>query len=234
MKRSALSFACAAILASTSASAQGVTHVYHTWFGLFTQGPIVGRLYFQGDFHHRVYDDFSPYWSLVRPGVGVRVAPGMLVTLGYAWTPSWRAAGVSLNERVDEHRVWEQWQYELPLPRIPVKLQLRARLEQRWRPASGDDLGHRLRGMVRATIPLRGRWVLAVWDELFVTFNDTDWGQRAGFDQNRLFVGPGVWALPGTLRVELGYLHQLIRRAAHPNGDLSNHAVALNTYLSWR
>jgi hypothetical protein len=31
----------------------------------------------------------------------------------------------------------------------------------------------------------------SISDELFVNLRDTDWGARAGFDQNRLFIGPG-------------------------------------------
>lgn len=213
--------------------AQGISQAYQTWLGVFAQGPLLGRLHFQGDVHYRAYDDGTPYWVLVRPGVAWLVAPGMFVTVGYAWTPSWRAPDLAFEDRVDEHRLWEQWQLETSVADGALRVLARVRLEQRWRPDISDDVGHRLRTMLRATIPLRGPWLLAVWDELFVNFYSTRWGQRGGFDQNRFFVGPGVWVLPNGLRFELGYFNQYLRRVGHPAGDLSNHAVMLNTFVVW-
>lgn len=233
MRPSTLSLLALLLLPST-AWAQGPTHAAQTWLGVFVQGRIHGRLFVMSDLHHRMYGDFSPYWTLVRPGVGVQLAPGMFVAAGYAWTPSWRAQGLAFEDRVDEHRAWEQWQHEAPVADGALRLQARARLEQRWRPSVSDDVGHRLRLMARVTLPLGGPWLLAVWDELFVTFNDTAWGQRAGYDQNRFFAGPGVWAVRDALRFELGYFNQHLRRAGNAGGDLVNHAVMLNTYVTWR
>lgn len=221
------------LMAPALASGQGTTQAYETWLGVFAQGPIAGRLTFQGDLHYRAYADGSPHWVLVRPGIGWRIVPGMFATLGYAFTPSWRAADLGLGDAVGEHRLWQQWQHEAPLAQGAVKLQVRARLEERWRPAAGDDVGLRARLLARVTVPLSARWLVAVWDEGFVALNDTGWGQRAGFDQNRFFVGPGAWAIPARLRFELGYFNQYLHRAGDPRGDLVNHAAMLNTYLVW-
>lgn len=218
------------------AEAQTVDHEYQTWLGLFAQGPIHGRLFFQGDLHYRVYANFTPYAALVRPGVAWQLMPGMFVTLGYAWTPSWSQPDQGVEDLIDEHRLWEQWQYEFPLATGALRLQLRTRLEERWRPSVGGDTGVRFRQMVRVTVPLgaSGRWVLAAWDELFFGLNDTDWRQRQGFDQNRAFGGVGYWFVPGALRVEAGYFNQYVQRPGNPAGDLSNHALMVNTYVSWR
>ncbi|MDP1821798.1 MAG: hypothetical protein Q8L48_01080 [Archangium sp.] len=53
--------------------------------------------------------------------------------------------------------------------------------------ASAQDLAHEPHGVVRRapTAPIRPFMVVA-WDEVFLAFNDTRFGQRAGFDQNRL------------------------------------------------
>jgi len=224
----------ATALLPLGARAQNVENAYQTWLGLFAQGPIAGRVYFQGDLHYRAYADFSPYWVLVRPGIGYSIMPGMFATVGYAWTPSWRAPDLAFEDRVDEHRIWEQWQYEFPLAGGALKLQLRTRLEERLRPDVGSDLGLRGRQMVRVTVPCAAHWFLAAWDELFIAFNNTDWKQHAGFDQNRLFVGAGVWAVPSTLRLEVGYFNQYLHRYNNPAGDLANHALMVNTYVSWR
>ena len=58
--------------------------------------------------------------------------------------------------------------------------------------------------------------------------------QRAGFDQNRLFVGWAFAAVPGNLRFELGYFQQWIRRPNTPAGDALNHAAMLNAFVNWR
>lgn len=219
-------------LRPAAASAQNVDHAYQSWLGVFAQGPIAGRLFFQGDAHFRVYSDFSPFIAIVRPGIAYQLMPGMFVSAGYAWTPSWPRPGMGVGDFVDEHRAWEQWQYELPLAGGALRLQLRTRFEQRWRPAVNGDTGLRLRQMVRVTVPLTDRWLLAVWDELFVGLTDAGW-QRAGLDQNRVFGGVGYWAVPGRFRVEAGYFNQYIaRRGAAADG--SNHALMVNTYLVWR
>lgn len=227
----------ALVLVTTGdAGAQGVDHRYQTWVGLFAHGRIAGRFVFQGDLHYRVYANATPYAVLVRPGVGYQIVPGMFVTLGYAWTPSWSAAGQAVEDFVDEHRVWEQWQYEFPLAGGAVRVQLRSRLEQRVRPGVGDDVGLRFRQMARVTVPLGtgGRWLLAAWDELFVGLNDTDWKQRQGLDQNRVFAGVGWWFAPGSARVEAGYFNQHVLRPGNPAGDLSNHGLMVNAYVTWR
>ncbi len=219
-----------------SAVAHGVDHQYQTWLGVFAQGPIVGRVVFQGDLHYRVYSDLSPFLAIVRPGVAYEIRRGMFVTVGYAWTPSWRQPDQAAGDFVDEHRAWEQWQYEFPLAGGALRLQLRSRLEERVRPGVGGDLGLRFRQMARVSIPLGrgGRWLVAAWDEVFFGLNDTDWGQRLGFDQNRVFCGAGWWFAPGAARVEVGYFNQHLRRPSNPAGDLSNHALMINTYLTWR
>lgn len=54
------------------------------------------------------------------------------------------------------------------------------------------------------------RFGLLLWNETFLTFNDTDWGQRSGFDQNRALVG-GYFQPHARLRLEAGYMNQYIR-----------------------
>ncbi len=223
-------------VAPRSAAAQGVDHAYQTWLGVFAQGPIAGRVVFQGDAHYRVHAHLSPYVAIVRPGVGVQIARGMIVTVGYAWTPSWPQADQAVGDFVDEHRAWEQWQYDLPLASGALRLQFRSRLEERIRPGVGSDVGVRFRQMARVTVPLgaAGRWLVTAWDEVFFGLNDTDWRQRQGFDQNRVFGGVGWWFAPGAARVEVGYFNHYVLRPGDPARDLANHGLMVNTYLTWR
>ena len=217
-----------------AAQTDSIDDQYETWFGGFFAGPVTGDVWTHSDVHYRVYDDFSPRWVLLRPGLSLRLMDGMFATVGYAWTPSWGARGA--ERFTDEHRAWEQWMWELTEPGSGMRFQIRTRLEERFR--SEREVGMRLRQMVRLAVPVSDdrNWLLVLWDEVFFDLNDTTVTtyQHQGFGQNRLFVGVGYQAVPGTLRFEFGYFNQFIRRPGDPNGDLDNHTVMLNTYVGWR
>lgn len=233
--RQALLLGAAAALIGAPALAQGGNgpeHSYETWLGGFFSGPIAGRLFFQGDLHYRAYDDLSPHFALLRPGLALRLHPGMFAALEYAWTPLWLARGA--ERFTDEHRLTARYQWDSSVAEGALLMQLRTRLELRWRENNGSDTGLRLRQMVRAAMPFGAdrRWLAVLWDELFVQLNDTDWGQRPGFDQNRLFLGVGRWMIPAAVRVEAGYFNQYIQRV--PAADLWVHALMVNTYVIWQ
>jgi hypothetical protein len=65
---------------------------------------------------------------------------------------------------------------------------------------------------------------------VFFAFNDTAWGQQAGFDQNRAFAGVG-WFLDDAVRLEAGYMNRLVHRRDAP--DPVHHAVMVNLFASW-
>lgn len=69
------------------------------------------------------------------------------------------------------------------------------------------------------------------WDEVFIHLNDTDFGTRAGFNQNRAFVGFGWKWNPETpkSRVEIGYLNQFID--SRTGSDRMNHLLAVNLFV---
>lgn len=212
----------------------GLDHHFETWLGGFITGPIAGDVFTISDVHYRAWDDFSPHWVLIRPGVGLRLMDGMFAVLGYAWTPSWRARdAVGFT---DEHRIWEQWQWEIQDAPTLFRFQLRTRFEQRFRTQIPLDVAVRFRQFVRMSVGLDQRNVVwfVLWDEIFFGLNDAGGYQRAGFDQNRLFVGWAFQAVPGQLRFELGYFNQWIYRPGNPLGDAVNHTAMLNTYVSWR
>jgi hypothetical protein len=50
-------------------------------------------------------------------------------------------------------------------------------------------------------------WLIAVYDEIFVNLNSTNFGARSGADRNRAFAGPGI-NLSKSIRVEMGYMNQ--------------------------
>lgn len=165
---------------------------------------------------------------IVRPAVGASITPWLSVWAGYAWVPVFDDA---TSNRTDEHRIWQQVILAPKLPELGLSFQSRTRFEQRFG-ENGDDVGFRLRQFVRAnwqpdeSFPMG----VAVWDEIFIGLNDTDWGAPKGFDQNRLFIGPFLKLSPWA-RLEAGYLYVVVNR---DSGDLTAHTLAINLFWSFK
>lgn len=210
---------------------------YQSWLALFAHGPLHGDLWLWVDVQPRFFEPFEPAALLVRPGLGWHALAPLWLTVGYAWTPSWRQPPEPRSwgqlDFTDEHRLWEQALLALTDDASGIAGQIRVRVEQRFRTVGSSDVGVRLRLFLRLSVPLvRDRsFYFVLWDELFTPLNDTGWGQRAGFDQNRVFVGLGWQAVPGTLRLELGAASQWIVREAR---DTANTIAALNAFVAWR
>lgn len=212
------------LLLAGPAHAQPLKPEPGAWFGLFVSGPVAGNVLAWFDLHARSSDDFATVAYLVRPGIGYRVRPDMAVWLGYAWTPVVKRGDVTL----DEHRPWQQWTWDGPRFESGLKLSFRSRLEER---VAQGQVGLRFRQFVRLQSPWLGGGplLLATWDEVFVAFNDTAWGQKAGFDQNRFFAGVGLKVGAHT-RVEAGYFNNWLNR---DGPDPFRHVAMVNVFVGW-
>jgi hypothetical protein len=160
------------------------------------------RLWMDGQ--SRFGDDFGRFsQGLVRPGVGYVLNNAWSVWAGYAYV---RTDQPYARTPSNEQRIWEQVSLQGTAGR--TDLSSRTRLEQRFHSA-GSDTGWRFREMGKLMHPLglNGPWLIAVYDEIFVNLNSTNFGAKSGADRNRVFVGPGIH-LGRPLRVELGYLNQ--------------------------
>ncbi len=161
---------------------------------------------------------------LARPGVAYRFAPWGAVWVGYAYIGNLREGGADDHE----HRAWEQLTLSHRFDG-GVLLQSRTRLEQRFN-ARGGGSAHRIREFVKASWGIPNSVVtLAIWDELFVGLDGASWGPNAGYDQNRVFVGPG-FLIGEEARVEIGYLNVHLDRS--PNQII--HALAVNLFWTRR
>lgn len=180
------------------------------------------------------YAELQPRWRdegshldqvLIRPAVFYAVNDKTSVWLGYAHVTTHPAGKKSF----EENRVWQQLLHNFE-PLGPVSIQSRTRLEQRFIQNS-DETGHKIRQMVRLTMPSaispKLRWV--AYDEYFINLNDTDYGARRGFDQNRFFLGAN-WSFSPEVKMELGYLNQYVNGK---NTDLSNHTLSTTFNLSF-
>lgn len=164
--------------------------------------------------------------SIIRPGVGYKLSDQVSVWLGYAWIRT----QPENKDHTDEHRIWQQLSWDKPY--AWGSLATRTRLEQRFL-NTGDDTGWRFRQLLKYTHPLfTERVYLSLWDEVFVNFNDTDWGANSGFGQNRLFAGFGVFIdSKKHYRFELGYLNQFISRESQD--DLMNHLISGSLFIRY-
>lgn len=160
------------------------------------------------------YAELQPRWRnegdefeqvLVRPALYYALTPQSSIWLGYAFVDTDPAG----RDSFEEHRVWQQFLHNFDAIG-GLKIQSRTRLEQRFLENS-DDTGHKVRQLIRLTYPspFSERLLLVAYDEYFINLNDTDYGARRGFDQNRAFVGVN-WAFDARYRLEVGYLNQYV------------------------
>lgn len=166
---------------------------------------------------------------LLRPGLGYTITPQARVTGGYAYIDTHEYGEQPVAARFPEHRLWEQLTVTHATGRLAW--QHRYRVEQRWvgimdaatDARTGWRYTNRLRYLARASLPLRGPTIavgtpyVSVYDELFVSAGRNV--RNNVFDQNRAYAAVG-WRLSPTLRLEAGYLHQLVLK---PSGTQMEH-----------
>jgi len=219
-------------------SAAGVTAKAQTlddtglWFALLGNGELPKTtandtpLLWWFDAHYRLRDDAGGFnQAIVRPGLGLKLTDTQAIWAGYAWIPNSPVTGADF----DEQRFWQQW---TATPTYDdLKILHRSRFEQRW-VETGDDVGLRWRQMLRGQLLITDcpQWSLIAWDEVFLNFNDTDWGAKAGLDQNRAFLGVGYKRCPhASVRTEVGYLNQFINNQGGVDG--MNHILSINFFF---
>ncbi len=213
---------CVASAAAWLAYADGVGHAYADEVQVWESLTVMGRtgpergLAAWADVHARRRNNGTLF--IVRPAIGYAFSPSLIVHVGYAVLP----VVVQDGPNTREQRIWQQvlWNREV---NPQLRLQVRGRLEQRI--GAGDDLGHRLRILLRAQWQPKASFAgqFVVTNETFVQLNDTDWGPTSGFDQNRAFFGIGADTRIRGVRVEAGYLNVAFR-----DDNRIDHVAAVN------
>jgi hypothetical protein len=110
-----------------------------------------------------------------------------------------------------------------------ARLSARVRLEHRQR-SDGDDVGFRLRPQIKATVPIGGPFSLVASHESFILLNDTDWGQRTGYQRMRNFAGV-TWTASRKWSVEAGYMNQY-DFGRNRASDKMTHALSVSATLN--
>jgi hypothetical protein len=221
----ATALAITALSCAAPASAQDLDSDFQSWNAIAIAGPVAddSRLLFWFDGHARYRDDAKDLGvTIFRPALGWRATNGLDLWAGYARVTS---RSDSPND-IEEDRFWQQATFAMP-GLLGGSMGGRSRLEQRFR-STGEDTGWRFRQFVRWARPIEGtEFSAVVWDELFWNFNDADWGQREGFDQNRLFVG-AAWHVNDRARIEGGYLNNVLDTPFED--EQTNHNLSLTLF----
>ncbi|MEM9742964.1 MAG: DUF2490 domain-containing protein [Pseudomonadota bacterium] len=191
------------------------------WLAFATNGPMGSsdHLRFWFDGHARFRDESSSLGvSILRPAIGWQLQSGLTLWAGYA-----RVVARRSGPDAEENRFWQQATY--PVGEVfGGRLGGRTRIEQRLFEGF-DDTGHRIRQFWRWSRPIgQSDWSWMVANETFINIDDSDFGQRAGYQQNRLYLG-FAWQAAPELRLEVSYLNNHIDRVGAD--DLDNHNVYL-------
>lgn len=128
----------------------------------------------------------------------------------------------------NESRIYQQYQNVLDF-KESGKLQNRTRYEQRWVTYS-NEMGQRLRHQIKYQYPINKEWGFVVSEELFININTVSWGPVAGFDQNRIFIGP-VYNFDDRQKIEFGYMNNYVNKDL--KSDLINQVLMVNYYYNF-
>jgi hypothetical protein len=136
-----------------------------------------------------------------------KVAKGIKLQIAYVQVPSYSESGVITRR---EYRPRQQIAFGNIASFWGGTLSGRMRVEERF-VSTSDEMGVRLRPQIKYVLPFRTghKTALVLYDESFIPVNDTDWGQNAGFDRMRNFVGITT-PLAKKIDIEMGYLNQYI------------------------
>lgn len=167
------------------------------------------RLYVEAQ--PRIGDSFERITTVqLRSAITYGFNQAWSTDIGHAWTPLFMDADYHRIYR-DEHRIWQGLTYSHGEGRIQWRHRLRQ--EQRFI-EQASEVAHRTRYQLRLTLPLwhGGNVGITGFDEVMGHLNSVEGGPRAGYDRNRIFVGP-FWR-NGSTRYEFGYLGEHIHRVA--------------------
>jgi len=152
--------------------------------------------------------------EVIRSAIGYYLKPYWGLYLGYGWNPSF-------NDFRNENRVYQESLFDQHFG--DLRLINRTRLEQRFI-EDAQGVAIRLRHMIKVLYPLEHTHHLffSAYDEPFADLNNVTNGPRAGFDQNRAYVG-FRYQVTHAVGVELAYMNQFQNKTTE---DISsNNAV---------
>lgn len=207
-----------------AAPAMAQEHDNELWLTGQGQVAIDKKTRIETEFVSRMSDDSGGLYEIeLAGGLQRTIGDGFNIGGGYVRTVNYSRGRTTRTE--DRWRIQAGWSGSVG----KVKLSTRARLEHRSR-SDGDEIGYRLRPQVKASLPIGGPYSLFASHESFIPLDDTDWGQRAGYERMRNAVGLG-WKATDELTVEVGYLNQY-NFSRNRDPDVMDHAAAVTLAVS--
>ncbi len=203
---------CAAVAFLPAASHAATADDFQVWSSFQASGSISGRVVGGLELSGRFVDDAGRLGvAIVRPTIGYKLTDHLIVHLGYAHQTT-----INQNRRdVQEDRIFQQINWTMG--KIgKATLSSRTRFEQRF-VNTGNDTGLRARFQLKYSLPLKRKGTnLVMSTEPLIALNTTNWGQRAGLDQWRNFIGVNM-PLAKALSLETGFQHRYQVRLNQPD-----------------
>ena len=202
------------------------------WLAWFSSYKLSGpwALYFDGQ--ARTADNWEFVRNVIlRPGVTYVFNPKSSATVGYAYVLSY-SRNIGAKSPLSEHRIWEQYIYNLPIGK--TSLQNRFRLEQRFiERQTGEVFAQRLRYFMRSILPLEKQknafgkgFYVALQNEIFLNIQNKEQINNSVFDQNRIYGAIGYRFSP-KVDIETGFMNQYVNGMTT---DVSNNIIQLAVY----
>ena len=210
---------------------------FHGWWNYFGDHPIGDSkwgVHLEGQWRRH---DVAARWQqlLLRPAVNYTLNPNITFSAGYGYIATMRYGEFPVATPFPEHRIFEQVQVTHKVGKVGMAH--RYRLEQRelgeLTVAPNGDRSlkrwrheNRFRYMYRVTVPLKGKWGLAFYDEFMLNF-----GKNVAynvFDQNRAYAAV-TYTLPKRSRLEVGFMEQTLQQR---NGRIfeNNHTLMVSIF----
>jgi hypothetical protein len=179
------------------------------------------------DMQVRSSDNFENVRSfLFRPGITYYVNAKNEVTLGYLLNDTFTHLDGTGDNKLTEHRIWEQYVFKHKIQRVIASH--RFRVEQRFIEKQGpeDAFAQRFRYFARFILPLKkgeqafekGAY-LALQNEIFLNIQHKQKVNNHFFDQNRAYLATG-YRFSKKVDAEVGYLLQAVKGVS--NNTLNN------------
>jgi hypothetical protein len=223
----ALSLFCTAGIAQTIQQNSG-------WLFLMNTTKINNKWGAHLDVQLRTADNWEQLRNFMfRPGLTYYINNKNEVTLGYLLNETFTQSIGASDNKLTEHRIWQQYIYKHKISTILTIH--RFRTEQRFIERNGpDDLfSQRFRYFLRFIVPLKkgeqdfekGPFV-ALQNEVFLNLQNKDELNGHVFDQNRAYAAAG-YRLSKKVDIEAGYLNQTSKGL---NFSTMNHVIQLALY----
>jgi hypothetical protein len=217
------------------------------WLQYYGNYHVASRLAIMAGFQLRranFVSEAEQTWLQLGLGYDVTKGGGVTVGAGYIYLHTYPYGVFPEAADFPEHRAWQQLVINSGLGQ--TKLEQRFQLEERWiaqvvtgaggeAVADGRVFSWRARSLFRATIPFHQRPIrdgdlyAGLADEVFVAF-----GSNVGtnlFNQNRAYAVLG-WQAGHGLRVETGYMNQIVAKGDDGNQIEIDHVILVTLYHS--